>query len=58
MPRYVMSHRRAGRFRTAEKLASRAAMAFSVQRLAALTSANVLFDNMHADDRPRRSMVV
>lgn len=57
MPRYVMSHRRAGRFRTAEKLASRAAMAYSVQRLASLTSANVLFDNVPADDLARRTMV-
>ena len=51
MPRYVMSHRRAGRFRTEEKLASRAAMAYSVQRVGDLSAhPTCSYDNLPADD--------
>ena len=57
MPRFVMSHRRAGRFRVEEKLASRAAMAFSVQRVGDLSATNVLYDNLPADDLARRTVV-
>ncbi|MEO8197854.1 MAG: S8 family serine peptidase [Thermoanaerobaculia bacterium] len=52
-----MSHRRAGRFLIEEKLASRAAMAYSVDRVLGLSTANVLFDNVPADDLARRTLV-
>ncbi len=57
MARYVMSHRRAGRFRTEEKLASRAALESSVRRVANLSTATVLFDNLPADELARRTVV-
>lgn len=57
MPRYVMSHRRAGRFRTAEKLASREAMAWSVQRVGDLPRTRLLYDNLPADELARRTVV-
>ncbi len=57
MPRYVMSHRRAGLFRPAEKLASRAAMAWSVQRVVDLPRTLLLYDNLPDDDFARRTVV-
>lgn len=57
MPRYVMSHRRAGRFVLAEKVASRAAMERSLLQVESLAAANVLFDNAPADSTSRRIVV-
>lgn len=52
-----MSHRRAGRFRSDEKLASRAAMAWSVQRVGDLPQTRLLYDNLPADELARRTVV-
>lgn len=57
MPKFVMSHRRAGRFRIEEKLASRAAMERSMVRVESMAATTVLFDNAPVDDLSRRIVV-
>ncbi|MEO8275674.1 MAG: S8 family serine peptidase [Thermoanaerobaculia bacterium] len=57
MPRYVMSHRRAGRFLATEKLASRAALASTWSRVQQLASTNVVFDGRPEDELARRVVV-